>query len=176
MIVDEASLARLAAMSQSGDREAYASLLRACRAWLVRYFRRKVLPEQVDDLVQETLLSIHRKLASYDEGRPFYPWLAAISRYRFVDHLRLVYRHSAQESIDEVELAVESGEDSVAARISLDRLFDALPAAQQRAIELVKIKGLSVREAAHEAGQSEALIKVNVHRGIKRLAGLIEEA
>ena len=60
------------------------------------------------------------------------------------------------------------------ARISLERLFDALPEAQSRAIELVKIAGLSVSEASASTGQSESLIKVNIHRGIKRLAALVE--
>lgn len=176
MIADEASLARLAAMSQQGDRQAYAGLLKACQKWLLNYFRRKVPPEQIDDLVQETLLSVHRKIATYDASRPFYPWLAAISRYRFVDHLRSAYRNARHSSLDGVEVEVDSGEDSVAARMSLERLFAALPEGQQTVIELVKIKGLSVREASQASGQSETLVKVNIHRGLKRLAGLIEEA
>lgn len=176
MIADEASLARLAAMAQGGDRQAYAALLTASRDWLLRYFRRRVPPEQIDDLVQETLFSVHRKLASYDAKRAFVPWLAAISRYRFVDHLRLVYRHASDTCIDDVELSVGSEEDAISARVSLDRLFDALPRAQQAAIDLVKIKGLSIREASQRTGQSEASVKVNIHRGLKRLAGMIEEA
>jgi len=51
-----------------------------------------------------------------------------------------------------------------------------LPAPQKAVIELVKVKGLSVREASNQTGQSESLVKVNIHRGLKRLAGLIEEA
>ncbi|MEY4056138.1 MAG: hypothetical protein RL519_1473 [Pseudomonadota bacterium] len=176
MIADEAILARLAAMAQGGDRQAYATMLTSCRDWLLRYFRRKVMPDQVEDLVQETLLSVHRKLASYDPARPFYPWLAAIGRYRFVDHLRLAYRHAGQTSITDEDLAIDSKEDAIASRVSLDRLFDALPAPQKAVIELVKVKGLSVREASNQTGQSESLVKVNIHRGLKRLAGLIEEA
>lgn len=176
MISDEATLARLAALSQRGDRDAYASLLGACRTWLLRYFSRRVLPTHIDDLVQDTLVSVHRKLASYDASRPFYPWLAAISRYRFVDHLRVIYRHSDQLSIDDIEVGSSGGEDPVASRISLERLFDALPDAQQTVIKLVKIQGLSIREASDQTGQSEALVKVNIHRGLKRLAVLIEEA
>ena len=88
MIADDASLTRLAGMAQQGDKAAYAALLGAAQHWLVRYYRRRVTPCQLDDLVQETLLSVHRKLASYEPSRPFAPWLAAIARYRFVDHLR----------------------------------------------------------------------------------------
>lgn len=177
MIADEAMMAQLALMAQAGDRQAYAAMLTACRDWLMRYFRRKIQPEQIEDLVQDTLLSLHRKLASYDPSRPFMPWMAAIARYRFVDHLRLAYRHSANTSIDD-ESAVMAVDDepAITARVSLDKLFIALPDAQQTAIELVKIRGFSVQEASGKTGQSEALVKVNIHRGLKRLAALIEKA
>lgn len=172
MIADEATLARLMAMAQKGDREAYAALLGACQSWLKRYFARRIGPCALDDLVQETLLSLHRKLASYDPSRPFLPWLAAIARYRWVDHLRKVYR--ADESELTENLAAPSDEPAISARISLERLFAHLPTAQVEAIELVKIEGLSVSEASRATGQSESLIKVNIHRGLKRLTALIE--
>lgn len=176
MTADEATLARLAGLAQRGDRQAYAAMLTACRSWLLRYYRRKVAPDQIDDLVQDTLLSVHRKLASYDPARPLIPWLAAIARYRFVDHLRIAYRTAADTVLDDDTAIAESEEQTVIARLSLDRLFEALPDAQCRAIELVKIDGLSISEASASTGQSESLVKVNIHRGLKRLAALIERA
>ena len=174
MIADEVTLARLMAMAQSGDRDAYAALLEACQSWLRRYYARRIGPCQLDDLVQDTLLSLHRKRASYDPQRPFLPWLAAIARYRWVDHLRKVYRADETE-LDE-NFAGISEEPAISARISLERLLSLLPTAQVAAIEMVKIEGLSVSEAAQATGQSESLIKVNIHRGLKRLAALIEKA
>jgi RNA polymerase sigma factor (sigma-70 family) len=177
MTADEATMARLALMAQSGDRQAYATLLTACRDWLLRYFRRKIHPEQIEDLVQDTLLSLHRKLSSYDPERPFYPWMAAIARYRFVDHLRIAYRLSAQTALDEDQNATATDDEpAMTARVSLDKLFIALPDAQQSVIRLVKIKGLSIEEASDQTGQSASLVKVNIHRGLKRLAALIEKA
>ena len=176
MIADEATLSRLAALAQRGDRQAYATMLTACRSWLLHYYRRKVHPDQIDDLVQDTLLSVHRKLASYDPARPVIPWLAAIARYRFVDHLRIAYRHAVDTVLEDDTAVVEGDEHAVIARLSLDRLFEALPGAQCRAIELVKIEGLSISEASASTGQSESLVKVNIHRGLKRLADLIERA
>ena len=176
MIADEATLSRLAALSQRGDRQAYAAMLTACRSWLLRYYRRKVPQDQIDDLVQETLLSVHRKLASYDPARPLIPWLAAIARYRFIDHLRIAYRTAADLALEEDTTFIEDDEQAVIARLSLDRLFEALPQAQCRAIELVKIEGLSISEASASTGQSESLLKVNIHRGLKRLTSLIERA
>ena len=173
MIADDATLARLMGMAQAGDRIAYATLLESCQRWLRRYYARRIGPGQLDDLVQDTLLSLHRKRSSYDPARPFLPWLAAIARYRWIDHLRKLYRS------DETELhntfAAEPDEPGITARISLERLFTHLPSAQVAAIEMVKIEGLSVSEASRATGQSESLIKVNIHRGLKRLSALIEK-
>lgn len=84
----DATMARLTVSAQAGDRQAYGVLLAEASRWLKRYFARRSAPGAVDDLIQESLLSVHRKLASFDPERPFLPWLAAIARYRWVDHLR----------------------------------------------------------------------------------------
>lgn len=173
MRADEASLARLMTLSQRGDKQAYAALLEACQRWLRGYYARRIAPGQLDDLVQETLIALHNKRASWDPSRPFLPWLAAVARYRWVDHLRRLYRHDAAELHE--ELMGSDDEPAIAARISLERLLGLLPPAQQQAIALVKIEGLSIAEASAQTGQSESLVKVNIHRGLKKLAALIEK-
>lgn len=175
MIADEATLARLMAEAQNGDRQAYAVLLEGSSRWLARYFNRKVPPGQIEDLVQDVLLALHQKRSTYDATRPFLPWLAAIARYRWLDSLRRVYR--AELQVPEGLEAIDDGdEEEVMARLSLDSLFRRLPPAQARAIELVKIEGRSIREASARCGQSEPLVKVNIHRGLRKLAALIEES
>jgi RNA polymerase sigma factor (sigma-70 family) len=175
MIADEATLRRLMAASQRGDRTAYSVLLTEASRWLGRFFARKVPPFQIDDLVQDVLISLHDKRASYDPARPFLPWLAAIARYRWVDHLRKVYRREEQ-ALDQHDAAVDSDEAAVIARFSLERLFAQIPDNHAKAIALVKIEGLSIAEAAVRSGHSEAAIKVHIHRGLKQLSALIEEA
>lgn len=175
MIAEEATLARLMAAAQKGDHTAYNVLLSEAALWLERYFRRRVAPHQLDDLVQDVLLALHAKRASYDPARPFLPWLAAIARYRWVDHLRKVYKHES-DLLGENDASVESDEGVVEARVSLERLFVHLPPKQAEAIELVKIAGHSIREASAMTGQSESLVKVNIHRGLKKLSALIEKA
>jgi RNA polymerase sigma factor (sigma-70 family) len=173
MRADEASLARMMVMSQQGDKQAYAALLEACQRWLRGYYSRRIAPAQLDDLVQETLIALHTKRASWDSTRPFLPWLAAIARYRWVDHLRKLYRADEHELHEEFIGTDE--EPAIAARISIDRLLGLLPDAQARAIALVKIDGLSIAEASQATGQSESLVKVNIHRGLKKLAHMIEK-
>ncbi|MGH6781541.1 MAG: sigma-70 family RNA polymerase sigma factor, partial [Sphingomonadaceae bacterium] len=111
--------------------------------------------------------------ASYDPTRPFLPWLAAIARFRWVDHLRKVYR--ADETALAGDIAIDPQASSIAARISIDRLLDMLPAKQANAIRLVKIDGLTIAEASDKSGQSEPLVKVNIHRGLKKLRQMIEK-
>ena len=173
MRADEPTLARLMRLSQAGDKQAYGALLDACRRWLRGYYSRRVAPSSLDDLVQETLIALHTKRASWDSSRPFLPWLAAIARYRWVDHLRRLYRADAQELHE--DLIGTDDEPAIAARISIERLMGLLPPAQQDAISLVKIEGLSIAEASEKTGQSESFVKVNIHRGLKKLTAMIEK-
>jgi RNA polymerase sigma-70 factor (ECF subfamily) len=168
----EARLKALMLQSLSGDALAYRSFLGECQTWLCRFYARRTAPAQIDDLVQETLISLHTKRASYDPARPFLPWLAAIARYRWIDQLRRTGR-AAETELDDT-LGIESGEDAIGARFSVGRLLDQLKPEQALVIRLVKIDGLSIAEAARKSGQSEPLVKVNIHRGLKRMTAMVE--
>jgi RNA polymerase sigma factor (sigma-70 family) len=169
---NEDSLRQLMRLSQNGDKQAYAVLLEQCSLWLRRFYAQKIAADAVDDLIQDTLISLHRKIASYDPTRPFLPWLAAIARYRWVDRLRQSYKHQTQ--LLDFDIGIDGHEDVVAAKISIDSLLNRLPPAQAKAIYLVKIDGCSIAEAGEATGQSQSLVKINIHRGLKKLAALIE--
>lgn len=172
MRTDDHSLSSLMALAQTGDAAAYRTVLETSQRWLRRYFANRIAPSAIDDLVQETLVSIHRKRASYDPDRPFLPWLAAIARFRWVDQLRRSYRADETELTD--IFGFEPEDEAIMAKISIDRLLGMIPSGQARAIRLVKIDGLSISEASIRSGQSEPLVKINIHRGLKKLAMLIE--
>jgi RNA polymerase sigma-70 factor (ECF subfamily) len=171
MSVDDDGLRRAMALALAGNKSAYRFLLDECRRWLEAYYRRRVPPHMIDDLVQETLLSIHSKRQSFDTSRPFLPWLAAIARYRWVDALR---RMRDSDELDPETADLGGGVEPILARLSLDRLLACLPPAQANAIVLTRIEGRSIADAARISGQSESLVKVNVHRGIRKLADLVE--
>jgi RNA polymerase sigma-70 factor (ECF subfamily) len=101
----------------------------------------------------------------------------AIARHKLIDLLRRRGRHERLlEPLDELPEAmhpVAVGEPL--ARRDLAVLLDELPAAQRQAILDTKIEGLSVADAAQRGGVSESAVKVNVHRGLKRLAKMIQE-
>jgi RNA polymerase sigma-70 factor (ECF subfamily) len=171
MHADDDALRRAMALALAGDKPAYRFLLDRCRRWLGSYFRRRVPPHMIDDLVQETLLSVHAKRQSFDTDRPFLPWLAAIARYRWVDALR---RMRENDVLDSEIVDSSASAEPIIARLSLDRLLACLPPAQANAIVLTRIEGRSVADAAQISGQSESLIKVNVHRGLRKLTSLVE--
>ncbi len=174
MNADDKSLQRLMALAQGGDGSAYRTVLSECQRWLGRYYRGRIAPAYVDDLVQDTLISLHKKRATYDPTRPFFPWLAAIARYRWVDQLRRTYR--ANETEIDGDLIADPVSGDITARVSLARLLEHIPERQASVIRLVKIDGYSISEAAERTGQSEPLVKVNIHRGLKKLATLCEKA
>ena len=156
------------AASLAGDAAAYRRLLEEAGRWLRLYFARRLSPEMVDDAVQEALTALHLKRATFEPCRPFLPWLAAIARFKGVDSLRSAGRNRTEE-LDEGLHGVASHESASLSGILMGRLFDRLRRPQADAIRLVKLQGFSVREAAAMTGQSEALIKVNIHRGLAAL-------
>jgi RNA polymerase sigma-70 factor (ECF subfamily) len=160
------------AAAQVGDAHVYKTLLAELALWLRRYYARRLPLTMTEDAVQEVLLAIHEKRHTYDPGRPFGPWLAAIARYKWIDRLRSL-KADATEPLDE-NIGVPNHEDAVVAGLTFEKLLAELKTPQAEAIKLVKINGLSVEEAAKASGQSVSLVKVNIHRGLKRLANIVK--
>lgn len=158
--------------AQAGQAGPYRRLLAELRPWLVRYFARRLPPASVEDAVQETLIAIHTKRHTWQPDRPFGPWLAGIARYKWIDRLRAAARHAADQLPE--SLSTPDHEAAVTSAAALHGLMASLKPAQADVIRLVKLDGLSIEEAAARTGQSVALVKVNIHRGLGRLARIVE--
>jgi RNA polymerase sigma factor (sigma-70 family) len=162
--------------AQDGDRASYDLLLREIVPFIAavagREHRSK---DRVEDVIQDVLLTVHRVRHTYDPSRPFKPWLAAISHRRSIDLLRRRSRRVARETSD--DKAYETFADPQANRAmevyaSTDGLNEAiagLPQQQREAVELLKLRELSLVEASQVSGRSVAALKVSVHRAIKSL-------
>ncbi len=170
-----AELARLIGAAQAGDRDAYRTLLKRLVPLLRRFIGRQLRnPSDADEVVQETLLTVHTARHTYDPARPFLPWLIAIARRRVIDRIRKQQRTSAQE----VDLAAYAETFSTdPANLSegdwspraLQEAIDALPEVQRQAITMLKLKEMSLKEASGASGITVATLKVATHRAIKRL-------
>jgi RNA polymerase sigma-70 factor (ECF subfamily) len=168
---DDRAWDALMAAAQGGDASAYHRLLSEVANWLRRYYARRLPPAMIDDAIQEALIGVHKKRHTYDPSRPFGAWLAAIARYKWIDALRSLKAKPTEVLSDDIPVA--DHEEAITSAWSLEQLLTTLKPAQSQVIRLVKLQGLSIEEASKATGQSAPLVKVNIHRGLKRLTSLL---
>lgn len=164
--------------TQEGDRAAYLRLLREITPYLRSLAaRRHRDPNDIEDAVQDVLLTIHSIRQTYDPTRPFAPWLVAIANRRFIDRLRRQGRTrdreipltAEHETFCEPQASLEVSPD----RQELEGAVNNLPPAQQEALRLLKFKQMSLKEAATVSGMSITSLKVNAHRALKNLRKML---
>jgi RNA polymerase sigma-70 factor (ECF subfamily) len=170
----------LMARAQKGDARAYAALLVSVTPYARALARRALAdPRDAEEAVQDILLTLHRIRQTYDPDRPFAPWLATIAQRRIVDRVRVNAQHArrklslARELLIEPEIAKEMphSDDYEALRAAIS----ALPDGQRQAVELLKLRELSLKEAAIVSGLSVAALKVAAHRAVKSLRRRLEQ-
>lgn len=159
----------------AGDAGAYQRFLKELSAHLRAFLRRRLAqrPDEVEDLVQETLLAVHNQRHTYRTDMPVTAWAHAIARYKLIDWLRAhAAREARHEPLDDNAdaLFATSDSDAAEARRDLGQLLGLLPDRQRLPIVHMKLEGLSVVETAQRTGLSESAVKVGVHRGLKALA------
>lgn len=180
MSASEDRLKDLLVRGLAGDAAAYHSFLRDLSAHLRAFLRKRLIrmPDDVEDLVQETLLAIHNQRHTFDAAQPLTAWVHAIARYKMVDCLRRRARGDwLTEPLDDaLEVLSATDANATEARRDIAKLLDELPERQRLPIICMKIEGLSVVETARRTGMSESAVKVAVHRGLKTLAAKIRDA
>ena len=161
----------------AGDNAIYQAFLKELSAHLRGFLRKRLarLPDEVEDLVQESLIAVHNQRHTYDPGQPLSAWVQAIAKYKLIDLLR---RRAGQDLLndpldDETDFFSTADSEAAEARRDLNKLLDELPDQHRLPIIHTKLDGLSVQEAATMTGMSESAIKVGVHRGMKALAARI---
>jgi RNA polymerase sigma-70 factor (ECF subfamily) len=156
---------------RAGDAAAYDVFLAELRVWLTRYFRRRMRDDSIEDAVQETLLSVVLRRSTYSTDEPLGPWLTTIAYRKWVDSVRSRTR-ATSVPLDETCCVGDHG-DTVRSAIVVEDCLATLKRPQRDAIVYRLIDGFSVSETANMTGQSESLVKVNVHRGLRRLAATL---
>jgi RNA polymerase sigma factor (sigma-70 family) len=164
--------------AQRGDARAYVELLQEVTVRLRRVIRRQrrfLGVDEVEDLVQDVLLSVHTVRATFDPERPFMPWLLAITRNRLADGARRYARGAAHEiQVDDLDVtfaldAANPQDDEYGDPEALRRAVASLPRGQRDAIQMLKLDGMSLKEAAAARGTTVAALKVATHRAMKTL-------
>lgn len=163
-----------------GDELAYAELLVLLTSATARYVRRKYgAVAWVDDVVQETLMTVHRSRHTYDARRPFAPWFYAIAATRLIDVWRREHRVARRE-IGADDLPDPAGEVPAAwsdrSAIDVERIRQAvraLPVGQRTVVHALKYRGESVRTVSARLGMTEGAVKISAHRGYNALRRLL---
>ncbi len=173
MANEEISLEELMHLSQQGDKAAYAKLLNEASHMLKGYLINKVSgSNDVDDILQEILISLHNARHTYDKSRPFKPWLFSIAKFRLYDYFRKIYKKSENESNYLQETSHEFDIDVTESDDEYEELYEAidkLPEKQKKIIELMKIEGYTAKEVAKKLNMSESAVKTSAHRTYKTL-------
>lgn len=171
-------LSELMRRAQDGDRHAYETLLIEVTG-LVRGFARSRLrrADWMEDVAQETLLSIHRDRHTYDPSRPFLPWMYAIARHRLLDFVEKQRRRGENEVPGEEGFESLASEHTIVERGTpagiLLQALALLSMKQREIIQMLKFEGLTVAEISRKTGLSASSVKVTAHRGYKTLRKLI---
>ncbi|MFI4995882.1 MAG: sigma-70 family RNA polymerase sigma factor [Hyphomicrobiales bacterium] len=168
----------LMARTQDGDSAAYRRLLEEVTPYLRSLAARRHRDAgDVEDAVQDVLLTVHSIRNTYDPIRPFGPWLVAIANRRFVDRLRRQGRRRSREAEltaeHETFQAPQANVEEIVDRVRLEEAVEGLPPGQRQAIRLLKLKEMSLKEAATASGMSIASLKVATHRALKNLRKLL---
>jgi RNA polymerase sigma-70 factor (ECF subfamily) len=170
------SWSQLMAKIQVGDQEAYRQFLNEIGPLLFNYVRRRVFnPEMVPDVYQEVLLTLHKARFTYEPSRPLGPWLFTVARNSILDAL------GKNRKFAEREVPTETLPESSAAEMDgslgdeLHQALNSLSPIHRDAVELLKLRGLSLEEAALELKISVAALKVRAHRGYEQLRKLLVE-
>ena len=177
MDANEERLRELLVRGLGGDSVAYHAFLRDLSAHLRAFLRRRLahFPDDIEDLVQESLLAVHNQRHTYDVEQPLTAWVHAIAKYKMVD---LVRRRASRDLLteplnDENDVFSSADADAAEARRDVAKLLEELPDRQRLPIVYMKLQGLSVVETARITGMSASAVKVGVHRGLKALAAKI---
>jgi RNA polymerase sigma-70 factor (ECF subfamily) len=157
----------------AGDKRAYASALAGTAQLLRPYLSRRLFQKsEVEDVLQEILLSIHKARHTYDGLRPYVPWVFAIARYRLHDHLRAHYadRLRGAAPLEEAEnISAGNVTETGLSYESISEEVRRLPEKQARILHLMHAEGYTAKEVAEKIGMKESAVKVAAHRAYKVL-------
>jgi RNA polymerase sigma-70 factor (ECF subfamily) len=162
----------------AGDQRAYADLLTRTARLLKPFLSRRLrFANEVDDLLQEILISIHKARHTYDGQRPYKPWAYAIAKFRLLDHLRAYYADQLRDAEDYDELEEILPNDVTETGLSYESIsaeVERLPEKQATILRLMHHDGYTAKEVATKMDMNESAVKVAAHRAYKILRERLE--
>lgn len=174
MVKSEDKYAEITALFRtglSGDQAAYGKFLTTISPMLRRMISKNIAIADVEDVLQEVLISIHKARHTYDGQRPIMPWLSSIANFRITDHLRKHYsqmRHKTLDIADYENILLDVTEE-VSANESIDELFEEVSEKHKKILTMMHVDGYTAKEVGKRMGMNESAVKVAAHRAIKKI-------
>lgn len=152
----------LLAAASAGDPTALATLLERAQPRLRRYAEQSCLLSDVDDAVQEVLLTLSRAVGSLRHAQALSTWLFRVTRRTCRRLAQVALRMDVwDESRTEHALARLPGE---ALRVELVAALESLPAHYREVLVLRDFEELTIAELSERLGLSPAAVKSRLHR------------
>ncbi|MBN8543649.1 MAG: sigma-70 family RNA polymerase sigma factor [Alphaproteobacteria bacterium] len=166
-----AELTRTLLAGLAGDAVAYAAFLNQLSPILRRVIGRKIPASDVEDVLQEVLISIHKARHTYDGNRPLMPWLIAITSFRVTDHLRKTYSEMRHKSVDiaDYENLLEAVTENTHESESIDEMLDGIGGRERKILSMMHVEGYTAKQVGEQLGMKESAVKVAAHRAIKKI-------
>jgi RNA polymerase sigma-70 factor, ECF subfamily len=172
---DDQTLRALMASYQGGRFEAFDELYGLVAPAVRRFLAGRIRDAaRAEDVLQETLLQMHRARRSYDSAYPVLPWVMAIARHCWLMELRRASRRPVSDlDVADLQPAVRAEAESYAAAADLGRALGQVPSGQRQAVVAHHVWGLSFHEIGARVGIAESAAKLRSSRGIRRLRELL---
>ena len=173
----ERELLALMERYQQGDREAVDELVRQLSPPLLRFFvYSRVPPNDVEDMLQDCWIRIHRSRHTYQAGAPVVPWVFAIARHTRLDGYRKRRRRESREVLVETlpEVARPAEPPAALDPEEFTQLLEDLPESQREVILMLKVSGMSLEEVARATSSTLGAIKQKAHRAYTKLRQVLE--
>lgn len=166
-----AELSRQLCSGLEGNQVDYAKFLRGISPIIFNIVKRKINEAEVDDIVQDVLISIHKARHTYDGNRAVMPWVVSIVNFRVLDHLRKHYsgmRHLMFDIEDFVNILADVTEDSSDSEL-IDELLKDVPEKHKKILKLMHVEGYTAKEVGQKLNMKESAVKVSAHRAVKKI-------
>lgn len=151
--------------AQNGSTDAFRQLHRRFVASVHGVLLSRFRPSIAEELTQECFLIAFRKLSQLRDPRKFGPWIVAIARR--VDALEERHHYVPMENEEIVDARIRP-EVSIDAMRVLD-VIQSLPQAYRETLVMRLAEGMSAIEIAEVTGLTPESVRVNLHRGIRKL-------
>lgn len=173
----------LFAKGMAGDAKSYGLFLEKITPIVRAIAYKKISNHDVEDTVQDILISIHKARHTFDGERPIIPWVFAIAKFRINDALRKIYaNHQDQNNFLEIDEAIDlleaADHDKHTHDLAknqapcIEEILETISERERSILSMMYIEEYTAKETGLNLNMNESAVKVAAHRAIKKIRGV----